>query len=301
MKQAWTFKTTVPTVMDGQPLRQLLHEHWLIPKHLIFSLRTANRVLINGHYQPVNFPVQAGAEVQLVFTAADFNNPYPEVRADTAATVEINYEDENLLVVNKRRGNKTHPNQPGEVGATINHVAAYLKAQNTVPYMIHRLDQETSGALIFAKNPAVVPVLVAKIAKKAVRRTYLAWVMGTNLPSRGTINLAIGLDPEDKRKRKVNGPLASTAITHYRVLREEAGYSLLAIQLETGRTHQIRVHLAAIGHPLVGDPLYNPNDPNNALLLHSWQVQLTRPFSEQELHVTSPIPPHFNHFERQLI
>ncbi len=300
MQHNWLFNTTVPKSMDNQPLRYLLHQHWLLPKHLIFSLRSDNRILVNQHYLPVNFPVHYQDQVTLSFIPTDFQHPFPNVLADSATALAVLYEDANLIIVNKRRGDKTHPNQPGEVGATINHLAAYLATEEALPYMVHRLDQETSGAILFAKNPAVVPSLVAEIAAKQVSRTYLAWVSGSDLPDQGTIDLSIGRDPQDKRKRRINGRHALKAITHYHVLRRTVGNSLLAIQLETGRTHQIRIHLAAINHPVVGDPLYNPVHDAPFLLLHSWQLSVPMPFHETTINVTAPLPPHFKTFEAGL-
>lgn len=299
-QKSWVFNETVPTEMNGQSLKTLLSEYWGLPKHLVYSIRHGERVLIEGSYRPVNFAVTSGEHVQLTFVPSDFAAPFPNVAPDSAATVEILYEDANLVVINKRRGDKTHPNQPGEVGATINHLAAYLKTENTVPYMIHRLDQETSGALIFAKNPAVVPILVANIAHKQITRKYLAWVEGTGLPEDGTIDQPIGRDPNDKRKRLINGTNAVNAVTHFQVIKEEGGNSLLSIELETGRTHQIRVHFAAIGHPLVGDPLYNSSNESDYLMLHSWKVGLILPFSKILKTVTAPIPSHFVDFQKQL-
>lgn len=298
--KSWVFNETVPEKMNGQSVKALLSEYWGLPKHLVYSVRHGERVLIDGAYRPVNFSVKSGEKVQLTFVPSDFAAPFPNVAPDSAATVEILYEDANLVVINKQRGDKTHPNQPGEVGATINHLAAYLKTENTVPYMIHRLDQETSGALIFAKNPAVVPILVANIAHKQITRKYLAWVEGTGLPKDGTIDQPIGRDPNDKRKRLINGTNAVAAVTHFQVIKEQDNYSLISIKLETGRTHQIRVHFAAIGHPLVGDPLYNSSNESDYLLLHSWKVGLILPFSKQFKTVTAPIPSHFVDFQNQL-
>lgn len=299
-QKSWVFNESVPLEMDGQALKTLLSKYWELPKHLVYSIRHGERVLIDGSYRPVNFAVKSGEHVQLTFVPSDFAAPFPNVAPDSAATVEILYEDANLVVINKRRGDKTHPNQPGEVGATINHLAAYLETENTVPYMIHRLDQETSGALIFAKNPAVVPILVSDIAHKRITRKYLAWVEGTGLPEDGTIDQPIGRDPNDKRKRLINGTNAVNAVTRFQVIKEEGGNSLLSIELETGRTHQIRVHFAAIGHPLVGDPLYNSSNESDYLMLHSWKVGLILPFSKIMKTVTAPIPPHFIDFQKQL-
>ncbi len=129
----WVFNETVPSLMDGQSLKSLLSQYWQLPKHLVYSIRHAQRVLVNGKYQPVNFPVTTGDKIQLTFVPNDFVSPFPKVTADSAATVEILYEDANLVVMNKRRGDKTHPNQPGEFGATINHLAAYLATEKNAP------------------------------------------------------------------------------------------------------------------------------------------------------------------------
>lgn len=296
----WQYHEIVPPRMDRHSLKSLMKDYWQLPRHLIFSVRRARRVLVNGRYQPVNFTVNAYDHVKMTFLPSDFAHPFPQVKPDSTANVMILYEDSDLLVTNKRCGDKTHPNQPGEVGATINHLAAYLAPKKTVPYMIHRLDQQTSGAIIFAKNPVVVPILVANIREKQIKRTYLAWVQGTSLPTQGTISLPIGHDPKDKRKRQVNGQNSVPAVTHYQVITQKGNYSLLKIQLETGRTHQIRVHFKALGHPLVGDPLYNSGGASDFLLLHSWQVQLLLPFSKTVKTITAPLPKHFIDFQNQL-
>lgn len=274
------------------PLRQLLNAEWHLPKHLIYSLKRGQRVLVNDRYLPVNFNVQAGDQVTLTFLPADFKLPASRVEPDSAATVSVCYEDDNLLVVNKTAGSKTHGNQPGELGSTLNHVAAYLAPKGQQAYMVHRLDQETSGALIVGKNPAVIPPLVALIKQKAVRRTYLAWVHGTVSQDTGTLTAPIGLDLVDKRKRAVNGAQTQPAVTHFRVVQRQADRTLLAVQLETGRTHQIRVHLADFGHPIIGDPLYSDDNARH-LLLHSWQVELPLPFAFDTITVTAPTPDYF--------
>ena len=242
----------------------------------------------------MNYPVHAGDSVQLTFLPGDFREPFPNVTPDSAANVRIAYEDADLLVVNKQRGDKTHPNQPGEIGSTLNHVAAYLRPKNQQPYIVHRLDQQTSGALIIAKNPAVVPILVRLIGEKQIQRIYLAWVTGTWQRPGGIINQPIGFDLVDQRKRKVNGLHAKRAITKYHVVKIRHGNSLVRIQLKTGRTHQIRVHMAALGHPVVGDPLYNPaTQPFDPMLLHSWKVKLIRPFYMTHIEVTAKPPADF--------
>ncbi|WP_054671263.1 RluA family pseudouridine synthase [Lentilactobacillus senioris] len=293
----WLFHRQLDSAVTAQSLRTLLSDEWLLPKYLIRQLRINQRVLVNHQYHPVNTIVHAGDQIQLEFVTSDFTHlpPHPPITVDPAGTVEVVYEDHDLLIVNKHRGEKTHPNQPGELGSTLNFAANYLASKGEAPYMVHRLDMETSGALIIAKNPPVaVPILNRQISNKIIERTYLTWVHGVGLPKSGTIDLPIGRDPEDKRKRKVNGINAQSALTHYQVLKEQAGNSLLQVNLKTGRTHQIRVHLAASGHSLIGDPpLYSNDNIEQPMLLHSWQVVFPLLFSHQWQTVMAPVPKGF--------
>ncbi|MHA8137986.1 RluA family pseudouridine synthase [Lactobacillaceae bacterium Scapto_B20] len=284
----WSYQIKV---VEPMPLRKLLSQKLLIPKYLIYRLRTHKRVTVNGRYLPMNFAVQPGDQVAINFATDDFKR-VQIATPDDASSVQPLYETNDLIVVNKQRGDKTHPNQPGELGATINHVAAYLKPKHQVPYIIHRLDQQTSGAIIFGKNPAVVPILTRLISEKQIERTYLAWVSGNVLNDHDQVDLPIGIDPDDQRKRKVNGPAAVNALTYYQVIRCTANRTLLKIKLATGRTHQIRVHMAAIGHPLIGDPLYNP-DSHAPLQLHSYQLSLIQPFEMTHHQITAPLPDDF--------
>lgn len=253
-------------------LKQFLGIYYKLPKHLIYSIRRAERVTVNSKYQPVNFDIHPGDKIALCFIPDDFTNPFPNIQIAHNQKLKILYETKDVIVVDKQRGDKTHPNQPDENGATINQLAGYLETKGTVPYMIHRLDQETSGAIIFAKSPAAVPALVDDIRHKLTKRSYLAWIHGIPSHLSGTINIPIGQDPDDKRKRKPDEIAGQSAITHYQVCESINNYSLVKINLETGRTHQIRVHFSAIGHPLVGDPLYASDEFAN-LLLHSETVR----------------------------
>ncbi|KRK57478.1 RluA family pseudouridine synthase [Fructilactobacillus fructivorans] len=289
----WKYQLIVPNIAETT-VREYLHEYLLIPKHLIFSLRKAQRVLVNGSYRPMNFPIHTGDRVMLDFIPADFQTPFPHVIPDATKPLKVAYENEDLLIVNKNRGDKTHANQPGEVGTTLNQAENYLQPAADA-HMVHRLDQQTSGALIIGKNPAVVPILVRMIKDKTVKRTYLAWVHGRLNQPTGVINDPIGRDPNDRRKRKINGVHAQSALTNYRVVQSGTTSTLVSLQLQTGRTHQIRVHLASIGHPIINDPLYDPNaQPGHPMLLHSWKIKMLTPFYYQPLAVSAPLPPKFN-------
>lgn len=294
VKTSWQFNVTLPSDFGEKTLRSLLMTGFYLPKHLVYSLKRSQRVTVNQRYLPVNFNVHSDDTISLTFLPTDFDHPFSNVAPDSAATVAILYEDDNLLVVNKTRGSKTHPNQPGEVGTMLNHVAAYLATKGQQPYVINRLDQETSGALLIAKNPAVVPPLVRLVKEKLIQRTYLAWVHGALQSSQGTIALPIGRDATDQRKRQIDGDGAQMGITHYQVMHRRPNATLVAVKLQTGRTHQIRVHFAGLGHPIIGDPLYANDDRGQRLLLHSWQLQLPLPFSFDTIKVIATPPVEFD-------
>ncbi|POH11259.1 RNA pseudouridine synthase [Fructilactobacillus sanfranciscensis] len=290
MMSVYHYQLKVPNSFDNQSVRAYLSDYLLLPKHLIFSLRTHFRVKVNQKYLPMNFKIHAGDQIDLTFTAEDFTAPHQPLIIDQSKPLKVLWENEDFMIVNKDRGDKTHANQPDESHATLNYAAGYLDSQQ--PYIVHRLDQQTSGALIIAKNLVVVPILTRLIREKAVKRTYLTWVRGHFKQLSGTINLPIGRDLTDQRKRKINGEDAKRAITHYQVVKEVAGNSLLKVQLETGRTHQIRVHLASLNHPIINDPLYDVKaNLQKPMLLHSWKVEMKTPFYHNSLDVTAPLPP----------
>lgn len=294
--QKWEYKLIVSNANEETSLREYLQKQLLIPKHLIFSLRTNERVLVNDKYLPMNFAIKNGDEIHLTFVEDDFSLPVQNLIPDDSIKPDILYEDDDLLVVNKPRGFKTHPNQPGEKNTLLNFCEAYLNHANQHAFMIHRLDQFTSGAIIVGKNPAVVPILVRLIKDKTIRRNYLAWTDGIFNTPTGTIDKAIGFDPDDKRKRKIDGIKPLQAKTNYLVKSTTKEHSLVELSLHTGRTHQLRVHLASISHPIVGDPLYNHNSDSDEMLLHSWKLTLIRPYHMDQIEIESPLPDSFQKF-----
>ena len=289
----WTYHIKLDQSYSPQTLRELLQKTWWLSRKVVHFLRTERRVLVNQRYQPVSTVVRSGDLISLTFKESDFATPLPPFDPDPSQSPDVLFENDDLLVVNKPAGIKTHANQPHELGSMINFLQAYFAKKDSNAYNVHRLDQWTSGALLVAKNPVVVPILSRQISQKLIQRTYLCMVEGHLKSRSGTITLPIGLDPHDQRKRQINGPGAQPATTHYQVVREFAERSLLRVQLATGRTHQIRVHLAALGHPIVGDPLYNSLADGAPMRLHSWQVKFPLPFSQSWQTVTAPVPDYF--------
>lgn len=261
-------------------IRDLLEKEWLVPRKVRHFLRTRKDVQLNGTVAMFHQEVQAGDTISLHLEESDYT--YQEVIFGDASLVDVLYEDEHLIVVNKPYGIKTHPNQPDEDDTMFNHLAAYLNAR---PYVVHRLDKETSGALLFAKNPFVLPILGRLLEEKQIYRRYQAIVHG-RLTKNQTIRQKIGRDRHDRRKRIVDPKNGQMAITHVTVEKVNERTTNITCVLETGRTHQIRVHLAHLGFPIVGDPLYQ-NKPAERLMLHASEMHLVHPFTKEKMIVKS--------------
>lgn len=286
----WTYNLTIPLILDNKTVRDCL-KHWLIPKRIQGQLRQGRRLWVNTVPASVATTVYTGDQLTLQFLPADFRTPQSNYLPDNHESVVILYQDHELLVVNKPAGIKSHPNQPGETGSILNYLAAYLAPTKQAPYMVHRLDQMTSGAMLVALNPVVVPILDRLISTKQIHRSYYAWVRGHFEQAQGQFNDAIGHHPTDKRKRWINVPDAQAALTDYQVIQTTPHQSLVKLALHTGRTHQLRVHLAANGHPIIGDPLYDEQASHAPrLLLHASQLHIQRPFSAQTIDVQAPLP-----------
>lgn len=274
----YNFKFIYPFHKNAVSVRTMLKE-LLIPRKWQHYLRIKKQILINQKYRNFNELVKPGDQVQIRLDFIETGqHPYPA----SGRNPQIIYEDENLLVINKVKGQKTHPNL-NETDTALNDCATYLKKP---PYIVHRLDMLTGGLLLVAKNPAVVPILNRQLAKKIFKRSYYAKVLLTRpIPATGTINLPIAHDPNDPRKRMV-AKSGLKSVTHYQIIRQSQNSALLKVDLETGRTHQIRVHLASQGWPILGDPLYNPfYQVGENLQLNAFEMSLIKPFSYSKLTV----------------
>ncbi len=295
---AWTYDLVIPRELDGQTIRACM-QTWLLPKRIQGQLRQGRRIRLNHASASVAARVHTADHLQLTFLPTDLRTPTSNYLPDSAATVRVLYQNTDLLVVDKPAGTKSHPNQPGEVGSILNHLAAYLDPTPDAPYMVHRLDQMTSGAMLVALNPVVVPILDRLISEKIIRRTYYAWVRGHFTQTSGQFTDPIGLDPNDQRKRWVDRQAGQPALTSYQVLTTTPNQSLVKLELATGRTHQLRVHLAANGHPIIGDPLYDDYAHHAPrLMLHARLLDLQLPFSTTRVTVPAPLPSCFTQFQQ---
>lgn len=279
------YEIELPQDLTPQPLAELLEHELFLPRKVRHFLRMRKGVALNG--VPKNFAETAHPGDRLTLTLADSDYPQPQVLSDDFQMLQVLYEDPWLLIVNKPAGIKVHPNEPHERGTLLNQIAGYLQKTGQMPYVVHRLDQATSGAILFAKDPVILPILDRLLREKAIRRVYQAEAWGKFPQSEMTIDRAIGRDRHDPKKRCVTAKGGKKAVTHLTVLQFANGKSRLHVTLSTGRTHQIRVHLAALGHPLVNDPLYGKKTPQGRLMLHSYQLSLRHPYTHQTISVTA--------------
>ena len=225
--------------------------------------------------------------------------------------LDVLYEDDDVLILNKPAGLVVHPAPGHEDGTLVNAILAHCPKLQGVggvqrPGIVHRLDKDTSGAIAIAKTDHAHHHLQAQFKAKTARRTYLAVVHGAPTADTGTVDQPIGRHPGDRKKMAVVSPPATgrSAVTHWQVQQRMGNYSLLQFELETGRTHQIRVHCAFIGYPIVGDPVYGSrrsvgvNLPGQAL--HAWKLRLQHPRSEEWIEAIAPLPDYFQTLIRVL-
>ena len=223
--------------------------------------------------------------------------------------LEIMYEDSELLVVNKPRGMVVHP-APGNysgtlVNALMHHCKGNLSGINGVirPGIVHRIDKDTSGLLLVAKTDTAHVSLSSQIKEHSLAREYRAVIHGHLKEQEGVVDAPIGRSPNDRKKMCVTDKNSKNAVTHYTVLEEYRDFTFLKLRLETGRTHQIRVHMAYLGHPVAGDPVYGPKNGVTSLggqCLHAGLLGFVHPSSGEFIRVESPLPEYFTDFLRRI-
>lgn len=257
------------------------------------------KVSLQGRPLKKNHRLRAGEALELCLP-----DPVPTDARPQDIPLDIVYEDADVAVVNKPRGMVVHPAQGNPDGTLVNALLAHCgQSLSGVggairPGIVHRIDKDTSGLLIIAKNDRAHLALSAQLKDHTLSRVYEAVAIGSLKEDRGTVDAPIGRSLRD-RKRMAVVPDGRRAVTHYQVLARYPGYTHLRCQLETGRTHQIRVHMAYLGHPLAGDPVYGPkNDPERlgGQCLHARELTFVHPTTGQTVHLTCPLPDWFSGF-----
>lgn len=277
---------TVIEAEAGQPVKQLLHL-WGISGSFLSRLKFRQAITVNGAPVTVRFVPRPGDV--LAADVSDLPGEHPHIRP-VDFPLDILYEDEDLLLINKPAGIAVHPAALTEETATIAGAAAHY-LHSSCFHAVNRLDRGTTGVMAVAKTGFIHARCMAMLHTDDFRREYRAVCEGIPSPAEGDIDLPIGRAESSLLKRQAD-PLGQPAHTHYEVLAASQGRALLRLTPTTGRTHQLRVHMAAIGHPLTGDWLYGTED--RALIahpaLHSYHLRMMHPLTGTTIDVTAPLP-----------
>lgn len=288
----------VPAGFDGERLDLVLGQQLSgLSRSAAQKLMDNGLVTCGGRAVKKNMRVRAGDLISV-----SLPEPEPAEARPEDIPLDIVWEDSDIIVVNKPRGMVVHP-APGHTGGTLvnallYHCGAELSGIGGVirPGIVHRIDKDTSGLLVAAKNDAAHASLSAQLADRSLSRIYQAVVCGRLRDDEGTVDAPIGRHPTDRKRMTVTDRNGRPAVTHYRVLARYSGYTHVECRLETGRTHQIRVHMAYIGHPLLGDTVYGRKKPEKGLdgqCLHAAQLKLIHPSTGEPMSFSAPLPDWF--------
>lgn len=274
-----------------------------LSRTMIKKLIESNNILVNDKSEKVSYKVQANDNISIdVPEAKETKLKAQEIPLD------IIYEDSDIIVVNKPKGMVVHPANGNPDGTLVNAILSICKNSlsgiggELRPGIVHRLDKDTSGLIIVAKNDKAHINMSEQIKERNVKKTYIALVRGNVPEEEATINMPIGRSTKDRKKMAVtkNG---KQAITHFKVLKRYSKYTLLEIKIETGRTHQIRVHMAEIGYPVVGDAVYS-NGKNEfgieGQMLHAYKLEFMHPITNKHMELTAPLPQYFEEILKKI-
>jgi 23S rRNA pseudouridine1911/1915/1917 synthase len=285
----------VPPQDHGLRLDVVVSRHVpVLSRSRVARLAREGRLQVDGQPRKAGWRVKAGQVVRV-----EVPPPEPTGLRPEEIPLDVVYEDADVLVVNKPAGLTVHPAPGHRSGTLVNALLARVPDLQGIggalrPGIVHRLDKDTSGLLVVAKTEEAHQRLTAQLRDRTMERTYLAIVRGEVRDERGVISAPLGRHPVH-RKRFAVVPGGRPAVTYYEVLERFSGFTLLACRLETGRTHQIRVHLSSLGHPVVGDPVYGrvrvPEIARQAL--HAARVEFTHPRTGRRLACTAPLPEDF--------
>lgn len=266
-------------------------------RNKVQRLLEQKHILVNGKTAKASYKVQTGDKIEIDEPKPTETNLKPQ-----EIPLDVLYEDNDIIIINKQKGMVVHPANGNYEDTLVNAILARCKDSlsgiggEIRPGIVHRLDKDTSGAIIVAKNDDAHINLSEQIKKHKVKKTYLALVRGIIKENEATIKMPIARSKTDRKKMAVDAK-GKEAITHFEVLeRFKNKYTLLKINIETGRTHQIRVHMSQIGYPIVGDEVYS-NGKNefgiHGQCLHAWKLDFIHPISKEEIHIEAKIPKYY--------
>lgn len=267
-----------------------------VSRSQVQQLVKEGHLLVNDQVVKTNYKLKQGDVIRF-----EIPEPTPLEVKPVAMDLDIYYEDQDVIVVNKPTGMVVHPAAGHQDDTLVNGLVAQVKDLSGIngvmrPGIVHRIDKDTSGLLMVAKNDLAHEKLVKQLQEKTVTRRYLALVHGVISHQRGKIDAPIGRDVTDRLKMTTTHINSKEAVTHFTVLERFKNYTLVECRLETGRTHQIRVHMNYIGFPLVGDPLYGPQKTitrKHGQFLHAKTLGFVHPRTEEYLEFSAPLPDYF--------
>lgn len=273
----------------GLRVEQFLRRKRYSGQNLSEIKRMPKSILVNGVHYYMRQELSTGDHLQVRICETQNSEKIPP----TKLPLDIVYEDEDLLVLNKPAGMPIHPSLNNYTNSIANALAYYFQSQGK-PFIFrccNRLDRDTSGLTIVSKHLVSGSILSDMTKYREVHREYLAIARGSVTPSEGTIQAPLGRKEGTIIERTVDWEHGEDAVTHYKVVKEANGHSLVSLRLETGRTHQIRIHMKYLGYPLIGDYLYNPDmEYMTRQALHSHHMEFTHPITGAHMSFTSPLP-----------
>ena len=280
---------TIDNASTGLRIEQYLRRRGYSYQNLARLKKMRESILLNGAWTYMRTAVKDGDILTVHIQEPESSPNIPPVKLP----LDIVYEDEDIVVVNKPAGMPVHPSLNNYENSLANGLMYYYQEQGK-PFIFrctNRLDRDTSGLTVVAKHMVSSSILSSMGMRHEITREYLAIVRGALKPSEGTIDAPIGRTGSSLIERKIDFENGERAVTHYRIVEEQNGHSLVSLILETGRTHQIRVHMKYIGHPLVGDYLYNPDmEYIDRQALHSHRLSFTHPVTGEKMEFTAPLP-----------
>ena len=258
-------------------------------------------ILVNSKEVKASYKVCLNDEIEINDTLKKESDIKP-----VKMQLNIVYEDDDLMIINKPSGMVVHPGNGNHEHTLVNALLGYTNNLSTNnddirPGIVHRIDKDTSGLMVVAKNNKCHELLAEAFKNKTINRYYTALVIGELDTESGIIDAPIGRDPNERKRYTVTKQNSKTAITHFNVIKRYKGYTLLNLKLDTGRTHQIRVHMKYIGYPIYNDPIYtNAKCSDFGQFLHSREIDFNHPITNKHLHFTAPLPKEFQDFINNL-
>lgn len=282
---------------EKERIDKYLAKHLDYSRSLIAKMLEDEFILVNGKKIKANYVVKENDEISIKDGYVEEIDIEPE-----NIPINIIYEDNDIIIVNKESGMVVHPGSGNFSGTLVNALMYYTNNLSDIngevrPGVVHRIDKDTSGIMIVAKNNKAHEVLADMLSKHEINREYVALLKGEFMHDTATIDAPIGRDKTDRKKMTVTADGSKKAVTHLKVLERYKGYTLVRLSLETGRTHQIRVHMNYIGYPIYNDPVYTSSSASEfGQFLHSASIDFVHPITKQSLHFDCELPETFKNF-----